>query len=285
LDAFINPGEENMSNPEYRLLPDSARAGASVQSPPASPSLLTDIRIDFGPQDLLGRFFLLADYALRESGVTLGFGTFVDLVETNRANSDTWRPLLPTFDPQNGLLDANWAYTLIGRNALGQIVTAQAARIFDWAATDFREEATTLRLFYDNPRQKAHRDEQCIVTAPSADQIRGMTAFSGGAWWHASVRGRLLGAVLSRVSRAYAYTRWHTGFTAAVMANGLIDKGFAQQNGYQHAEKGFVHRNVERGNFDGGLVWITGDEIIDDLVSFTADLENKLTAMGRLRRA
>jgi hypothetical protein len=270
---------------------DNSKASLGTQSDIGTghsallPNILSDIRVDFGPPEILGRFFLLADYALRETGVALAFGTFSELVETNRANRDTWRPIVPTFDPQNGLLHPNCAFALIGRDRHGKVVTAQAARIFDWSTTNFKIEAESLRLFYADPAQKARADETCTVTASSAQAMSGLVAFSGGAWWHPSVRGRLLGAVLSRVSRAYAYTRWQTDLTMAVMSKGLIEKEFAKKNGYKHAELGFALRNFELGDYDGGMVWITADEIIDDLQLFMAELESSLGTGGRLRSA
>ena len=44
-------------------------------------------QVDHGPADLLGRFFLKADTAARERGITLSFGTFEDLVDVNAANT------------------------------------------------------------------------------------------------------------------------------------------------------------------------------------------------------
>ena len=46
----------------------------------------------------VGRFFLWADTAARDRGVTLFFGSLQDLIEANRADSDSWRPLVPVFD-------------------------------------------------------------------------------------------------------------------------------------------------------------------------------------------
>ena len=83
--------------------PSSARARA-VQAPVRAPPLplLSDITVEHGPVDLLGRFFLKADTAARQRGVTLSFAPMQELVEVNERNRDTWRPLLPLFDPACG---------------------------------------------------------------------------------------------------------------------------------------------------------------------------------------
>lgn len=274
-----------MTNREFNLLSNSARIDVGAQPAHKPASLLSEIRVDFGPQDILGRFFLIADYALQERGVTLGFGGFGELVETNVSNRDTWLPLLPTFHPDNGLTSSDKAYVMLGRNASGQVVTAQAACVFDWQDTSFASEAESLRLYFADPATMARSGEACQITAPSGDALKGLVCFSGGAWWHPSVRGGMIGAILSRVSRAYAYTRWQTDLTIAMMAKGLVQKGFWEQNGYRHAELGCAFQNLAPGNFDGGAVWITAKEIIEDLQMFTAELERKLSSVGRLRRA
>lgn len=245
---------------------------------------LGSIRVDYGPRDLLGRFFLMADFALKQLGVTLSFGTFDELVDTNLRNRDSWFPLLPTFHPNNGLCDPSSTYVFIGRNAQGDVVTAQAAKVFDWANTNFKEEAESMRLFYRDPRQ-AGATERCNVASPSAPLLTGTVAFLGGAWWHPSVRGRLLGSLLSRVSRAYACTHWRTDITMALMSATLINKGFAARNGYQHVELGVAFRKFQLGDFDGAMVWITTEELFNELSIFTAELDLQLRDVEHLRRA
>src|ERR1700704_999656 len=78
--------------------PRSARAAPR-------PPMITEIEVDHGPRDLLGRFFLKADTAARERGIALSFGTFDDLVEANARNTSSWHPLIPLFDPKNGGFD------------------------------------------------------------------------------------------------------------------------------------------------------------------------------------
>lgn len=265
---------------ESASLPEAA---ASVRSD--RPLSLVDIRIDFGPQELLGRFFLMADTALRLLEIELTFGTFEDLVDTNRRNRDSWLPIVPTFDPANGLCEPLWSYVLIGRASSGSVVTAQGARIFDWRHTTFKEEAESRRLFYAEPQLSGRLGESCKVTTPSAASLSGTIAFLGGAWWHPSVRGKMIGAILSRVSRAYAYTRWHPDLSMAVMSRRLIEKGFAARNGYRHTEFGFTLKNFELGDYDGGVVWIMADELLQDLEAFMGTLELNLHKADRLRSA
>ncbi len=254
------------------------------QSPVSSPGL-SSIRIQHGPADLLGRFFLMADFALRHLGVTLSFGTFDDVMDTNRENRDSWPSIVPTFDPKNGLCAPDRTYVLIGRNASGKIVTVQSTIVFDWTATNFKIEAESMRLFYAQPEMRQRTEETCHISAPSALLLTGTVAFLGAGWWHPSMRGRLLGSILARVSRAYAYTRWKTDLSMAFNSEKLIARGFPTRNGYQHIELGVSLRNFELGDYNGGIVWITADELFSELASFMVSLEARLNDLDRLGRA
>ncbi len=257
-----------------------------VQSSRSQPAKkLTDIRIDYGPREELARFFLMADTALREKGISLGFGTFEELVETNRRNRDSWLPIVPSYDPANGLCDLDKGYVLIGRNAAGEVVVAQGTIVFDWTGTNFKDEAESMRVFYASPERRLRPQERCIVTAPSAASISGKVALHGAAWWHPSVRGRLLGALVARVSRLYAYARWRTDLSLAINSEKLIASGFPRRNGYQHIELGVAFRDFEMGSYEGGMVWIAEDELFVELSNFMSELEAGLDQSNVLRTA
>src|SRR6187200_2390191 len=79
--------------------PRKAASPAGTAHPP-HPKLITDITVESGPVDLLGRFFLKADTAARRRGVTLSFATFEELIEVNRRNSDSWKRIISMYDPR-----------------------------------------------------------------------------------------------------------------------------------------------------------------------------------------
>ena len=270
----------NVAKPSHSPLPVTDERPMSQ-----SGKMLTDVRIDYGPREELARFFLTADAALREKGIALGFGTFEELVETNRRNRDSWLPIVPSYDPANGLCDLDKGYVLIGRNLVGEVVVAQGTIVFDWTDTSFKDEAESMRIFYASPERRSRLQERCIVTAPSAASISGRVALHGAAWWHPSVRGRLVGALVARVSRLYAYTRWSTDLSLAINSEKLIAGGFPKRNGYRHIERGVAFRNFEMGDYDGGIVWIREDELFDELSNFMSDFEAGLDERDVLRTA
>lgn len=235
---------------------------------PSSGRLPAHLKIKYGPVGLLGRFFLWADTAARDRGVTLSFGTLQELIEANRNNSDSWRPLVPVFDESLGGVTPETAFVLIGRNKFGEVVTTQAARIYDWPATSLKDEASSMRMFYADPDAALARGDRCEVATPVAETITGRVVYSGGVWFRPDFRGKDLATILPRISRAYAFTRWNSDFTIGVMADAVIAGGVAERVGYAN----LVHSCIELvasplGEIRLGLGWMQPDELLADLAA------------------
>lgn len=240
-----------------------------MQQPlPRSGRLPAHLKIKYGPVGLLGRFFLWADTAARDRGVTLSFGSLQELIEANRSNSDSWRPLIPVFDEALGGVTPETAFVLIGRNKLGEIVATQAARIYDWQATSLKDEASSLRMFYADPDAAFARGDRCEIITPVAEAITGRVVFSGGVWFRRDFRGKDLATILPRISRAYAFTRWNSDFTIGLMADAVIAGGMAERVGYTK----LVHSCIDlvaspTGEVRLALGWMQPDELLADLAA------------------
>ena len=111
--------------------PRQGACAPRAAKPAPRPRLITDITVEHGPVDLLGRIFLLADTAARERGVTLSFGSFEELIRVNEKNRASWPRITTMYDqrycPQG--LAADRAFCIMGRNTSGEVVTTHAARI------------------------------------------------------------------------------------------------------------------------------------------------------------
>jgi hypothetical protein len=235
---------------------------------PKSGRLPTQLKVKYGPVGLLGRFFLWADTAVRDRGVTLSFGSLQDLVDANKANADTWRPLVPVFDEALGGATPETAFVLIGRNKDGEVVATQAARIYDWSKTSLKDEASSLRMFYADPDAAFARQDRCEITAPIAEKITGRVAFSGGIWYRRDFRGKDLGTILPRISRAYALTRWNTDFTIGMMGDAVVAGGLAERAGYTKIERNCIELVASPlGAMRCGLIWMQSDELLADLAA------------------
>src|SRR6185295_10370389 len=136
--------------PVKRSIPNSKPSARIVESrqPRPVPALISEIEVEHGPADVLGRFFLKADTAARERGVTLSFAPLSQLQEVNDQNRKTWKPLVPLFSTRYNALDPASAFCILGRNRAGEVVATQAARLFNWPNSSFYDAARSLRLFY-----------------------------------------------------------------------------------------------------------------------------------------
>lgn len=232
---------------------------------PTSGRLPAYLDIRYGPRALLGRFFLAADAAARERGVSLHFASFDDLLAANADNHSSWRPLTPLFTPRLSGVSEHTGFAILGRNAVGEIVAAQAARVFDWPNTTLRAEAESLRMFYADPEAARTAGNHCEVTAASAQTISGRVVFSGAGWYRPDFRGKGLAGILPRISRLLAFAFWNTEFTTAMMADGVVAGGFAARTGYTKIAHDSVTFELSPvGAFRGAFLWMDTSELLSD---------------------
>ena len=205
-------------------------AAAPVRS--STDPFLQQVRLDYGPADIFSRFLLKSLVAAEELGLRLEIGSFHDLVAANDENRANWLPLLTIFDPSKSDVTVESAFCVLGRDAAGRVVAAHAARLFDWSATTFHEEAESLRLFYADPASMRLPGERCIVTAPSALTLTGQVVYSGAAWYHPAFRGLGLSAILPKIAKVLAFARWSPDFICSVMQELIYRRGFADRFDY-----------------------------------------------------
>jgi hypothetical protein len=277
--------------PVSRLEPRPKRPPAASDAPANSGRrlrpLLSDITVEHGPVDLIGRLFLKADTAARARGITLSFAPMQDLMDINRANPETWRPLLPLFDPACGGITDDNAFCILGRNGKGEIVATQAARLYRWEDTSFHEEASSLRLFYAEPERLKLKDEQVEVTAPAARQLTGAVIFAGGIWYRPDYRGRGLPYILPWLCRTYAYTRWKHDFSLSIMAEEVYKRGMAQRSGYSKADWEVWLRRTPvdpDGDIRCALVYMDSGELLDGAADFLTRFDAQVDAGVGQRR-
>ena len=235
-------------------------------------SFIADIVIDHGPTELLAKLLLAADTAARARGVFLSFAPLDELVAINRANSQSWLPLLPVFDPSRGLFDPGSALCLLGRNEAGEVVVTQAARFFDWRGTTFHDEATSLRLLYRDPDAWRREGEAVEVTAPSARLITGKVAYTGAHWCRPDFRGKGLPGITPRIARTLAIAMWDIEVACTLMVEDVYARGVAQRAGYFNSEWSVELKNTPLGTLRTALLWSRRDEIVADLENFLANL-------------
>ena len=226
-------------------------------------------------------FFVRVTEQLAQRGLHLAFEPFDVLVKANHENRDTWRPLIPLFDPTYGL-ETSDGFVIVGRNPDGDVVATQAARFYDWAAKSFKSEAENLRLFYRHPQSSRQPGETCTVSSRNAERVSGRVVFSGGGWYRRDYRKQWLSGLLPRLSRAYALTRWNSQYTISIMAEAVVDGGMARRCGYTNIEYSVDLRGGPVGDVRCALVWMDTEQLIEDLVAFnTMDLSDFIARTER----
>jgi hypothetical protein len=247
---------------------------------------LNKLRVDHGPPGLLGRFFLAAEQAARQRGVYLAFGSFDEFAETNRRNFHTWGQLNRAFDPSVAPIPPDRSFCILGRNRRGEVVATQAARFYDTGEECLGDVMQSLRLFYpDTLTPEVSAREKCEVTAPAARMLKGRIVYSGGGWYHPDFRGASLSAILPRISRAYAFTRWNSDYTVTWVADALIKKGVVARYGYTNVEWGVRFSSAGAVYWEGAFAWMARSQMLRDLAQLLPQLAPQIDVVPGLRSA
>ncbi len=268
------------------MQPQVSSTATAGQASHLAGDLLTHLQVDHGPRGLLGRFFLAAEQAVRQRGVYLEFGSFDDLVETNRRNFHTWSQLNRAFDASVAPIPPDRAFCILGRNRSGEVVATQAARLYDIGDECLGDVMQSLRLFFpDTLTPELAAREKCEVTAPAARKLKGRIVYSGGGWYHPDFRGCSLSAILPRMSRAYAFTRWNSDYTVTWVVDALIKKGVLARYGYTNVEWGVRFSSAGVVYYEGALAWMHHAQMIEDLAQSLSKLAPQIDVVPGRRRA
>jgi len=276
-DAALTANETRAAKGGVHALERSRRTGAEPDVLPQARVLrdpsddrrnfLSSITYDYGPRDVFAPFFLHANQAVSERGLTLVASSLDDLLAVNRANADTWLPIVSIFNSESNDIDPTKSYCILGLDPEGEVVATQAVRLFEWTDTNLAEQVGDMRLFYTDPA-KRKPNEHCTITAPSAKDIYGRVAYSGAAWYRPDYRKKGLTGLMPRIARAYAYTRWATDRTITLMAEGIVACNVPARVGYENVEWGArFHNNALEGP-EFALLWMDDMHLINDLRAF-----------------
>ena len=244
----------------------SSKAKSTV--PPSARPVLDDLQIKFGPVTLLGKFFLIADTLLAESGITLYRTSLAEAAETQATNRGSWHMFPPMLDTRLSFIPPETSYGFLGRNKCGDIVCAQGGRIYDVDDRSFAQIVADQSFFYGSEIPPAPGLPVAEVTAPSAELISGRFVYSGGLWVHPDYRGRHLSSLLPRFSRCYALAMWDTRFTIGMASESNFSPRLVAAYGYEKIEPRFTIWNLAPRPMSWAILWMSRDDLIDDLTRF-----------------
>ena len=229
-------------------------------------TILDDVQLQHGPADLLGRVLLKSYTASLDRGVRIRFGSFDELLATNESNSDSWKPLFPTFNPRYSQLSTSNAFCILGENERGEIVASQAARLYSWNDTNLAAELESKRMLYTDPSMSP--SERWLITAPKAAAIRGNIYFSGASWYRPDFRGRQLIEIIPRFTRAYALGMWAPDLLVSFQDERIAAKGVIARSGFPNLQGTLQMEGSPVGTIALILAWMTPLEILADLERF-----------------
>ena len=229
---------------------------------------LESLQIEHGPHALLGRFFLVADRILKDLGIRLVQSSLAELVDLQTSNVTSWPLFAPMLDTRLGGVDPEMSYGFIGLDRKGAIACAQGGRIYSSGDRSLFDLMDDHSFFYGDNCKPGSRQPYCSATAPSARTIRGVFTYSGALWVHPEHRGQRLAALLPRLSRAFALTRWNSAYTIAVVSEQIAASSLLAMYGYKTVEPGFRMSNIGPKDYVGYLMSMTSDDLLNDLSLF-----------------
>lgn len=222
------------------------------------------ITVKFGPAELLTRFILTGDKQVRDKGLKLrlrhNFNALRELNEAETARGN-WFKLVYMFDPEVSDLSPDNAFWISAENEAGEIVACQAARIYHWPNSTLEDEA---RLMFYGGRELGQR---CEITTPAAREVTGWVYYGGALWVRPDYRGIGLSAIVPRLVRAYAMTRWPIDWTISFVARVQIDKGIVAGYGYRDISYSIRFPDSDWGDLEVALIRMSSREIFEDLAS------------------
>ena len=189
---------------------------------------------------LTQRFLELAAAQAEKAGISLKRRhDMATLAAVNRANRDSWPPLIPMFDAAQSRLTPETALWVDASNERGETVGTYAARFFSWPHSTLAEEAHSLRIFYADPAPHLARGEfiEFADDVPST-VITGRTAATGALWIRPDYRRLGLTKILSRACKAYAFERWKPSHFWSIANAVHLDSGVARAWGSLKISRG-----------------------------------------------
>lgn len=244
---------------------------------PSTTSLLAKLAFQYGPAELLSRFFLKAIQAVNQRGLSLHVGNFTQLEEVNEANREHWRPLFPSFSPTTGGVDNADGFVIFGIDQKGRVRATQAARLFHWPQSNLANELTSLRLMYSNPHLMPEGEECEVIDKTMPGTVKGRVSLGGAIWYHPDYRGKQFAELFPRLTRAYALATYNTEHHLGFFAPDAVKRGIPQSCGFREDGATMIMRNSASypdKDVTMSIMRSGPHDIIDDLFLYLLDWES-----------
>jgi GNAT superfamily N-acetyltransferase len=245
-------------------------------------SFAEEIRIDHGPNETLGRFFLAVDTLIRARGLLASFAPARQFVETNEAHFDTWGKLIPLLDGRHARFSEKDVICVVCRNRQGEIVAIQGERLFRAGARTLADLVESGEFFDSDLADPKAEVGRCEITAAGAKIISGNISYCGGLWVHPDYRSLRLASILPRLTRAWAVAHWNADYSIGFLKPSVATTDLGRRYGYPRFEAAFRFYSRGELDYDGVILWMTQRELIADIERFLADNASGTDAGVRL---
>ncbi|MEM1352265.1 MAG: hypothetical protein AAGF27_07960 [Pseudomonadota bacterium] len=170
------------------------------------------------------------------------------------------------FDPVLHKLDDSNAFWIVGRSANGKMMHAQAMRLLDNGPSSVGEYFRfNFRSFPPSGVDIDFRRSR-YRAGPGAQRMKGRVCYHGEVWMggeRGEYRGSGLSCVLGRFAFMTALQRLNPDHIVGFMLRPVAFKGFAERQGYMHAEPGALRWYLQeaRTPLETFMVYMSADDI------------------------
>jgi hypothetical protein len=232
------------------------------KAPPTSQATFFDeLVIRNGDPAILGRFFLEAESALSQAGITVRLVDLKTLNDTYEANSNTWPIIGPPFNIHDSGLTDDGAACLIGYDDSGRAVVSCAARHYDLGDQSLVEALGDLWFFYGDKADSLRDKISLDLAVPEANKIRGRVIYLGGLWVHPDYRNAKLCVVFSLLTRAYALSQWEFEHEVLCGRGRLGDPDVIAMYRFSHCKESFSIVADKKIAFEGKFIWTPAEHV------------------------
>jgi hypothetical protein len=250
---------------------------------PARPTFFDELVIRNGDPAVLGRFFLEAETALIQAGITVRRVDLKTLNETYKANADTWPIIGPPFNIHDSGLTDEGAACLIGYDERGRAVVSCAARHYDLGEQSLVEALRDLWFFYGDKAEALRGKIALDLAVPEAEKIRGRVIYLGGLWVHPEYRHAKLCVVFSLLTRAFALSQWEFEHEVLCGRGRLGDPDVIAMYRFAHCKESFSITADKKIAFEGKFIWTPSNNVAGIFTSGAAS-SDVAAASSRSRR-
>ncbi len=184
------------------------------------------------------------------------------LLAEHRPDHDLGLP----FDPKHQFMTPTNAFWIAGFGHDGELIHTQAMRMLELGRSTL---ASYMREnFLDFPPSGLPLDlkRSRYRPGPSAKRMNGRTVYHGEVWMGGTkgqFRGSGLSCVLGRFAFMTAMLRWSPDHFFGFMPRAVAFKGFAERQGYMHAEPGALRWQMSESDkvLEGFMVWMANEDV------------------------